>query len=160
MDKLEKQIANKLDPEGRFDTCLRGDSDNEVRTLFMSAKKRKEDKIKYHLLAEALEGKIIDLTKSNQLYEAVNREKMEFEQLLKLHPEEVEYCKNYIKNRREEMGGSGKYWNPQSKAKWAHEGTCPPCCYHARPKWYWQNKKLRNNFLNTFPIFRVGTSKI
>lgn len=159
MDNLENRIANKLSPEQKFETCLRGDSDNEVRSLFKAAQKRKEDKIKYKLLAEALQGKCIDLTKSNQLYEAVNREKMEFEQLLKLHPEEVEYCKQYIKQRREEMN-DGKYWNPHSQAKWAHEGTCPPCCYFARPKWYWQDKRLRNNFLNMFPAFRVSTKPL
>lgn len=159
MDEMNEVLSNQLDTalikDQKFETCLKGDSDNEVKTLFQSAEKRKQDKIKYRLLAEALQGKTIDLTKSNQLFEAVNREKMEFEQLLKLHPEEAQAHADHVKARREECV-DGKYWNRHSKAWWGYEGCVPPCCYFARPDWYWRDKRLRYSFWNTFTAFRMS----
>jgi len=137
-----------------FNASIRGDSDSEVKSLYNQARKRKEDKIKYHLLSELLEGKVIDLTKSAALYQAINREKMDFEALLKLHPEETTYHVKYVKQRKEEQ--LGKWYNADSPAKWGEKGVVPPCCYYARPNEYWNDKKLMNNFLNTFPKFRIS----
>ena len=153
------QIDRNNEAETKFETCIRGDSDTEVRTLFQQAKKRKEDEIKWRLLAEAMEGKEIDLTKSNQLYEAVNREKMSFEELLRLHPEQAQSHADYIKARRAESA-DGRYWNRHSKAWWAYEGTVPPCCYYARPDWYWRDKRLLHSFWNSFPAFRMSEKPI
>jgi hypothetical protein len=155
MDEIKEQIDQSNEAETKFETCLRGDSDNEVRTLFKSAKKRKDDEMKYRLLSESLQGKSIDLTKCNQLFEAVNREKMSFEQLLKLHPEEAQSHADHIKARREECV-NGRYWNKHSKAWWSYEGTVPPCCYFARPDWYWRDKRLLHGFWNSFPAFRMS----
>jgi len=155
MDNIGDRVVNNP----HFETSIMGDSDDEVRSLFRAAKQRKDNEIKYRLLAEALQGKQIDLTKSNQLYEAVNREKMEFEELLKLHPEEAQACVDYIKFRKEECP-DGIYWNRHSKAKWGYEGTVPPCCYHARPKWYWEDKRLRYAFWNTFTQFRMSDKRL
>ncbi len=141
-----------------FLASIKGDSATEVKSLFRAAKKRKEDTIKYHLLSELLEGKSIDLTKNVQLYEAVNREKMEFEEILKLHPEEVQETIEYVKQRKEEQ--NGMWWNPDSQARWGEKGAIPPCCYYARPSIYWKNKKLTNSFFNTFPKFRISEGKL
>jgi hypothetical protein len=137
-----------------FDTSIRGDSDNEVKSLFQSAKKRKEDLMKYKLLGDLIGGKVIDVTKNSQLFEALNREKMEFEEILKLHPDEANYHIEYVKQRKEEQ--QGKWYNPDSEAWWGEKGVIPPCCYHARPVAYWKDKRLLNNFLNQFPRFRIA----
>jgi acetoin utilization deacetylase AcuC-like enzyme len=137
-----------------FYSSIKGDSEAEVKSLFKAAEKRKEDALKYRLLAELLQGKVIDVTKSQQLFEALNRERMEFEEILKLHPEEVADQIEYVKQRKIEQ--EGKWWNPQSKAKWGDKGVIPPCCYYARPKEYWKNKQLVDNFFNTFSKFRIS----
>jgi hypothetical protein len=138
----------------RFDSSIRGDSDDEVKSLFKAAKKRKEDNLKYKLLTDLLDGKIIDTTQNTQIFEALNREKMDFEQILNNHPEEVKEQMEYVKERKAEQ--AGLWYNPQSKAKWGEKGVIPPCCYFARPKEYWKNKKLVHNFLNTFTKFRIS----
>lgn len=141
-----------------FNASIRGDSDNEVKSLFREAQKRKENAIRFKLLADLLDGKTIDLTKSSQLFEAVNREKMDFEQILKLHPKEAQEQMEYVKQRKSEQGG--RWYNPQSQAWWGEKGVIPPCCYHARPRSYWKNQKLVNNFFNTFPKFRIAESPL
>jgi acetoin utilization deacetylase AcuC-like enzyme len=141
-----------------FEYSLRKDPDYEVKDLFLRAKKRKEDMMKYRLIAQLLDGKIIDVTKSTQLYEALNKEKMEFEQILKLHPEEVKEQIEYVKQRKLEQ--NGKWYNPDSKAKWGEKGVIPPCCYYARPPAYWKDKSLANNFLNTFSVFKIAEGKL
>jgi len=138
----------------RFESSLRGDSDAEVKSLFKAAKKRKEDNLKYKLLTDLLNGKVIDTTQNTQIFEALNREKMEFEQILLNHPEEVKEQIEYVKQRKLEQ--NGLWYNPQSKAKWGEKGVIPPCCYYARPKEYWKNKKLVHNFMNTFTKFRIS----
>ena len=137
-----------------FDASIRGDSDNEVRSLFISAKKRKEDMMKYHLLSELLSGKMIDTQKNSQIFEALNKEKMTFEALLKLHPEEVKDTIDYVNQRKLEQDGC--WWNKDSKAKHGEKGAIPPCCYYARPTAYWKDKTLTNNFFNTFSKFRIS----
>ena len=84
-----ENITDKIVNNPNFVNSIKGDSEDEVKSLFQSAKKRREDKIKYELLGQLLQGKVVDVTKSQQLFEALNKEKMEFEQILRLHPEEV-----------------------------------------------------------------------
>jgi len=147
-----------MDNPIRFENSLRNDADGEVRSLFQSAKKRKEDEIRFRLLGELLQGEVIDVTKSDKLFEALNRENMEFEQLLKLHPDEVKETIDYVKQRREEQ--NGKWYNPDSQAWWGEKGAIPPCCYFARPSKYWKNKKLVNHFFNTFSKFRIAENPL
>jgi len=136
---------------------MREDKPEDIRILFKQAQKRRENAVRWHLLGDLLNGKTIDLTKSNQLFEAVNRERMEFEQILNLHPEEVGECIEYVKMRCEEQKNiGGKWWNPYSKARHGEEGAMPPCIRYARPNWYWYDKKLRHNFFNSFPKFRIS----
>jgi hypothetical protein len=142
----------------RFENSLRNDADGEVKELFQAAEKRKEAEIRYHLLGELLKGKVIDITKSKQLFEAVNKEKMDFEEILKLHPEEVKEHIEYVKQRREEQ--NGRWYNPDSQAWWGEKGVIPPCCYFARPTKYWKDKNLVNSFLNTFPVFRIAEREL
>jgi len=137
-----------------FEASIRGDSADEVRSLFKAAKKRKEEAMKYHLLSELLEGETINLTKSPQMYEAINREKMEFETLLNLHPEEVQETIEYVNMRKAEQNGI--WWNKDSPAKHGEKGAVPPCCYFARPVWYWKSKALVNSFFNIFSKFRIS----
>lgn len=137
---------------------IRHDSNNDVKNLFQAAKRRKEQRTKYHLLSKLLDGETIDITKNNDLYEALNKEKMEFEEILRLHPEQVQECIEYVKERKLQQGG--RWYNPESEAWWGEKGVVPPCCYFARPVEYWNNKKLMNNFLNTFTKFRIAESKL
>ena len=141
-----------------FEASIRGDSDNEVKDLFKAAKKRKEDMLKYHLISELLDGKVIDTTKNSQIYEVLNRERMDFEEILRLHPEEVKEQMQYVKERKEEQGG--RWYNPDSQAWWGEKGVIPPCVYHSRPVQYWKDKRLLNNFLNEFTAFRIAEHKL
>jgi len=149
-----ENITDKIVNNPNFVNSIKGDSEDEVKSLFQSAKKRKEDKIKYELLGQLLQGKVVDVTKSQQLFEALNKEKMEFEQILRLHPEEVKEHIEYVKQRKEEQ--KGIWWNPNSEAKWGEKGVIPPCVYFSRPVEYWKNKKLVHNFLNEFSKFRIA----
>lgn len=146
---------NKFDHPS-FD--VRHDSDNDVKNLLISAKKRREQKMKYHLISELLKGETIDITKNAELYEALNREHMEFEEILKLHPEQTRECVEYVKERKKQQGG--RWWNPNSDAKWGEKGVIPPCIYFARPKEYWTDKRLTNDFLNTFKKFRIAEGRV
>jgi len=133
---------------------LKTDSQKDVKSLFQAAKKRKADAVKYHLLSEALKGNTINVTKNNDLFEALNRERMDFEQILKLHPDEVKETIEYIKERRLEQDGI--WWNTNSESKMGEYGAVPPSCYAARPNWYWKDKTLIKNFFNTFSKFRIS----
>lgn len=133
---------------------MREEKPEDVRNLLKTAKLRKEERIKYHLLGELLGGKTIDVTKNTQLFEALNKEKLDFEQILKLHSEEVQETIEYVKQRKEEQ--QGKWYNPDSQAWWGEKGAIPPCCFYARPQSYWKNRKLTNNFFNQFSCFRIS----
>jgi len=137
---------------------MRQEKPEDVRSLLKTAKQRREERVKYHLLSELLDGKEINLTKNQALFEAINREKMEFEDILKLHPEEVKQTIEYVKLKKEEQGG--RWYNPDSQAWWGEKGAIPPCCYYARPASYWKDKKLMNNFFNTFTKFRIAEGKL
>ena len=140
---------------------MREEKVEDVKALFRAANKRRENKVRYHLLAKLLKGDTINLTKDDKLYTAVNKEKMEFEQILNLNSQEVKNTIEYVKNRREEQKKvGGRWYNPNSKAFWGEKGAVPPCCYYARPAWYWQDKKLTNSFFNTFPVFRIGDKRL
>lgn len=134
------------------------DSESDVKTLLKTAKQRKEDRIKYHLLSEALDGKTINVTKNTDLFEVLNKERMEFEEILRLHPEEVNETIEYVKQRKEEQ--NGKWYNPDSQAWWGEKGAIPPCVYYARPASYWKDKRLMNNFLNQFSKFKIAEGKL
>ena len=127
---------------------MRNDKPDEVRSLFLAAQRRKEERIKFQLLTELLDGKVVDITKSKQLFEALNREKMEFEEILKFHPDQVKTAIECAKESRE-LGYK------KNKARRMEIGFIPECCYYARPPAYWANSKLKKNFLNTFTKFRV-----
>ena len=133
---------------------VRHDSDNDVKNLMLSAKKRKEQKMKLHLISELLDGKTINVTKNQELFEALNRERLDFEYILKMHPEEVNELKEYVKERKVQQ--NGRWYNPQSEAWWGEKGVIPPCCFWARPREYWKDKRLVDKFLNDFPVFRIA----
>jgi hypothetical protein len=71
---------------------MRQDSPEQVRDLQLRARKIREQKIKTKVLSQLLEGKTVDLTQSTALFEALNRERMEFDEILKLHPEPGRDC--------------------------------------------------------------------
>lgn len=141
-----------------FNSSIRNDPDTEVQSLFKAAESRKQAMLRYHLLDEAMKGNVIDITQSPVLFEALNKEKMDFEEILKLHPDEVKELRAYVKERKAEQGG--RWYNPESEAWWGEKGVIPPCCYHARPTAYWKNKKLVNSFLNTFNCFKIAEGKL
>jgi hypothetical protein len=84
---------------------------------------------------------------------------MEFEEILKLHPDQAEEAVLATKEDRSSIE-ENIYWNRESPAKWARLGHIPPCIYYSRPAEYWANKKLLKLFFNTFTKFRVSTSRI
>jgi hypothetical protein len=147
-------ITQKLVSNPHFESSIRGDNEKEVKTLFKQAQKRREDKVRIQLLRDLLNGKVIDLTQSKQLYEAVNRERMDFEEIMKLHPDQVAETITYVKQRREEQGG--KWYNLKSQACWGEKGAIPPCVYYARPQEYWNDRAISNEFYNMFPKFRIA----
>ena len=143
-----------------FESSLRGDSDAEVQSLFRQAMRRKESRAKYQVIGDLLKGKTVDITKSKQIFEALNKEKLDFEQLLAMNPEEANACAAGVKADRLKVAEGGRWWNPKSKAKWGKKGSIPPCCFYARPKEYWKNEGFTNHFFNTFSKFRVSEKPI
>jgi hypothetical protein len=139
---------------------IRHDSVDDVKNLLKSAKKKREDRLKWHLLGEALNGKTINVTNNPELFEALNRERMEFEDIMKLHPEEVNNCLEYVKNRK--LQQDGKWWNTESGARWGEKGAIPECVYFSRPSSYWRNHNyaMFNHFLNLYPKFRIAEKKV
>lgn len=133
---------------------VRYDSDNDVKKLFDSAKRRKENAMKYKLISDLLEGKTVNVTKNTELFESLNRERLEFESIMKLHPEEVQNCIEYVKDRKVEQDGT--WWNKKSEAKHGEWGAIPECIYYARPNSYWKNLTLKKQFFNTFTKFRIS----
>jgi hypothetical protein len=137
---------------------VRHDSPDDVKSLLKNAEQRRADRMKWHLLGEALAGKTIDVTKNQELFEALNRERMDFEEIMKMHPQEMTEIIEGVKLRRQEMGG--KWYNPDSDAWWGEKGVIPKCVYYARPSSYWRNKDFVNKFFNDFPVFRIGDRKL
>ena len=137
---------------------MREDKPEDVRSLLDAAMRRKADKARYELLANLISGKTISVVNNPELYEALNREKMEFEDILKLHPEQAQETMEYVKERKIDQAGT--WYSKDSDAWWGEKGAIPPCCYYARPGSYWQNKKLTNHFFNTFTKFRIAESPL
>ncbi len=137
---------------------MREEKPEDVRSLLKTAKQRRAERVKWHLLGELVDGKTIDVTKNTELFESLNRERMEFEDILKLHPDQTKEAVEYVKQRKLEQ--NGRWYNPDSQAWWGEKGAIPPCVYYARPSTYWNNKKLMNSFLNQFPKFRISESRL
>ena len=137
---------------------MREEKPGDVRDLLKTAKQRRADRVKWHLLGELLAGKTISVTNNTELFEALNRERMDFEQILKLHPDQTKEAVEYVKQRKLEQGG--RWYNTDSQAWWGEKGAIPPCVYYARPSTYWKNKKLMNSFLNQFPKFRIAEGRL
>jgi len=138
---------------------MRNPDPGEVQKIYNEGKRRRELKQKYKVLSELLSGKDTDITQSNAIFEAVNREKMEFETILNLHPDQVRDTIEQVKIDRSYFS-DGKWWNTHSKAKYGIKGHIPMCVYLARPKEYWQDKKVRDNFFNMFPKFRISDKPV
>ena len=138
---------------------FRNPEPDEVKDLEKEVKRRRKLNIKYKLLADLLAGKEIDTTKNAEIFEAINREKMEFEQLLKLHSEQTRDAIEQT-NIDRRFFNEGTWWNRNSKAKWGLKGHIPMCVYMARPKEYWKDEKLMNNFFNMFPKFRISSKPL
>ena len=119
---------------------------------------------RYKVLSQLLaSSKDVDITVSPEIFEALNKERMEFEELLKLpqNKKNVEECLKQTKEDREKYySDTDKHWNPKSKAKWGILGHIPNCVYYSRPPEYWKDKVLLRNFFNTFTKFRVSTKPI
>ena len=135
---------------------FRNPDPGEVRDVQQKRDAIIANKTKYQILGELLAGnKDVDITRSSVIYEAINKEKMDFEEILKLHPKEVKETIEQVKEDRTHFD-EGRYWNNKSKARWGLKGHIPTCVYYARPKEYWKDEKLVNNFFNLFPAFRIG----
>jgi hypothetical protein len=83
---------------------------------------------------------------------------MEFEQILKINPEQANEAMEYVKQRKLEQ--NGRWYNADSKAWGGEKGAIPPCIYFARPASYWADKNLANNFFNTFTKFRIAEGRL
>ena len=138
---------------------MRNPSPNEVIEMDRDAKKRRAQLIRYKLIKDLMDAKTVDLTLSPALYEALNREKMEFEQILKLHPEQVKETLLAVKEDREFIIDN-VYWNRDSPVKWAKLGHIPPCVFNARPAAYWADKRILKAFFNIFTKFRISTKPV
>jgi len=137
---------------------MRNPQPNEVIEMHNAVKSRRSQLIKYKIIKDLLDGKTSDITASPAIYEALNREKMEFEEILKLHPDQVGEAILAVKEDRE-LIGENKYWNSEG-AKWALLGHIPPCVYSSRPPKYWDDKRLLKAFFNMFTKFRISTRPI
>ena len=139
---------------------MREEKPEDVRSLLKTAKERREQRRKWHLLGEICLGKTVDITKNAELFEALNKERMDFEDIMKLHPENVNEALEYVKQRKLEQ--CGKWYNSHSQAWWGEKGAIPTCVYHARPSSYWRDNDFAmfNHFLNLYPKFRIAEYRI
>jgi hypothetical protein len=137
---------------------MRRPEKGEVLEMHQAAKQRRAQQIKYKIIKDLMDGKTSDITASPALYEALNKEKMDFESILALHPDQANEAIMAAKEDRE-MIDENKYWNSEG-AKWAVLGHIPPCCYHARPAAYWADKRILKAFFNVFTKFRISTKPI
>src|SRR3990167_757043 len=139
---------------------FRNPSEGEITDIQRKVQQRRLAKAKYKVLSQLLAGKKeVDVTISPEIFEALNRERMEFEEILKLHPEQANDAILAAKEDREKFS-KDKYWNPQSEARWGVLGHIPPCIFYSRPMEYWKDKKLLREFYNGFPKFRVSIKRI
>jgi hypothetical protein len=137
---------------------MRNPDPGEVVEMHNAAKQRRAQKLKFKVIQELLSGKTSDISQSPLLFEALNKEKMEFEMILRIHPEQTdEAIKAVVEDR--EMMDENKYWNKDG-AKWATLGHIPPCVYYARPPDYWNDKRIIKAFFNMFTKFRISTKPI
>ena len=137
---------------------MRRPAPGEVIEMHQAAKKRRSQQIKFKILKDLMDGKTSDLTESPALYEALNRERMEFEQILALHPDQAQEAIKAAEEDRS-MIDENKYWNPDG-AKWATLGHIPPCVYYSRPPAYWEDKRILKAFFNMYSKFRISTKPI
>ena len=128
---------------------FRSPAPGEVVEMQLRVKKRREQILKYKVLSQLLDGKTVDVTQSSIIFEALNREQMEFDELLKLHPDQAQDCVDQVKEDRE-LGR-----NMESKAFWAVKGHIPLCIYYSRPQEYWRDKKICKEFYRMYPKFMV-----
>lgn len=138
---------------------MRNPQPGEVQSLHQQAKVLRVQKIKYKMLKDLLDGKTVDMTQNTQLFEALNKEKMEFEEILKLHPDQAKEAILATKEDREDVT-ENVYWNRNSPAKWAKLGHIPPCVYYSRPSEYWSDERILKAFFNTFTKFRISTREL
>lgn len=139
---------------------FRNPQNGEVVYMHQEGKRRRLANEKYRVLSQILSGKKdVDVTVSPQIFEALNRERMEFEELLKLHPDQTKETIEAVKEDRERYP-DGKYWNRKTKAWWGCLGHIPPCIYYSRPQEYWRDKRLLREFYNMFPKFRLSTKRL
>lgn len=139
---------------------LRNPQPGEVAEIHRKAQQRIRAKERYRVLSQLLSGKKnVDITISPEIFEALNREKMEFGELLKLHPDQAQASIKAAKEDRAKHT-DGRSWNPKSPAKWGCLGHIPPCIYYSRPTEYWNDKKLLRAFFNSFPKFRVSSRRV
>ena len=139
---------------------LRNPDKGEVADIQRKAEQRLLAKEKYRVLSQLLSGKKdVDVTVSPEIFEALNRERMEFEELLKLHPDQARDCVEAAAEDKLKHS-DGRYWNRNSPAKWGCLGHIPPCVYYSRPAEYWKDKALVKNFFNTFSKFRISDKQL
>jgi len=138
---------------------MRNPDEGEVQNMYAQTKILRQRRLRYKMLQDLLDGKTVDMTKDAKLFEALNHEKMEFEEILKLHPEQAREAILAAKEDRESVE-ENVYWNRHSSAKWGKLGHIPPCIYYSRPAEYWEDSRLLKAFFNMFTKFRISTRKI
>lgn len=140
---------------------MRNPNPGEVLEMHNEAKKLRSKQIRYKILRDLLDGKTADITQDKALYEALNRERMEFEQILEFHKEDANVL-DCVAQASEDRGAydDGKYWNPDSKSRMGKLGHIPNCIFFSRPIEYWEDKRLLKNFFNIFTKFRVSSKPI
>jgi len=131
----------------------------EVQDMYAKAKILRQRRLRYKMLQDLLDGKTVDMTKDAKLFEALNKEKMEFDEILRLHPDQANEAMLAAKEDRESID-ENVYWNRHSPAKWGKLGHIPPCIYHSRPPEYWEDSRLLKAFFNMYTKFRVSTRKV
>lgn len=138
---------------------FRNPDEGEVQDMYAQAKAIRQKRLRLKMLQDLLDGKTVDMTKDAKLFEALNHEKMEFDEILRLHPDQANDAMMAAKEDREQVD-ENVYWNRHSPAKWGKLGHIPPCIYHSRPAAYWEDSRLLKAFFNMYTKFRVSTRKI
>lgn len=139
------------------------DSPTETQRFLVEAEKRnamRKNAERYRVIGQLLSKGTADITQSNEIFAALNQERMCIEDYMKFFPED---CDDAVAETKERRSADDKDYNRQSQAKWRVLGFPPSCVSMLYAKVYPNHKdrkKAYRRFFNNFPQFRVGTQRL
>lgn len=123
------------------------------------AKKLKQFKGRYKIIADLMSGREADLTLDPEWFARVNREELELEEYMKCFPQDCEDAMWAVRRDKEYISGP----NMKSLARWYAWGHLPSCINELFTEMYPDEKARKaayRRFFNTFHRFRIPDKNI